>query len=193
MNVKLEKMNPFGYCIATQSCCHDIHLLGFIPPQEIIWNFVAWEIIRQCGTRQHFSWIFLRVGLRQSGNQNFLMLHWNHIVLFHLGVSTLLSAAGLACICWCRTWQVRFKICFLVLLLLFLLPFLFSKREPGAVPPSSENQLGRGIWGGGKSPKSLGTEGQLSVPGVLLSPSADGLCRGFRQGKVNKQRCHSFV
>lgn len=32
-----------------------------------------------------------------------------------------------------------------------------------------------GMWGEGKSPKSLGIEGQLSVPEVLLSSSADGL------------------
>lgn len=58
MNVNLEKMNRLGIALllrtAERAACDDTHLFGFIPPEESIWNFVAWEIIRQCGTRQHF-------------------------------------------------------------------------------------------------------------------------------------------
>lgn len=190
MNVNLEKMNPFGYCIATQNCCNsfldDTHLFGFIPLEERIWNFVAWEIIRQCGTGQHFVWVS-GVGCKMiwKSESSDAALGSYHVILFWLFNTS--STAGLICICWCRIWQLQLKIFFFCVPLAFS-PSLFVLWMGTWSCPLLQCKPAGGDMGRGKKPQISGKKTQIcgnwgsaerarGAPFIL----SDHLCPGFRQ------------
>lgn len=169
MNVNLEKMNLFGYCIATQNCCNSSlwwhSFVWFYSSEESIWNFVAWEIIRQCGTRQHFG-----VGCKIIWKSESLMLHWNPFMLFCLGFSALYQQVALSAFVDAEFDNYSWIFSFYVPLAFFL-PFLFCEWEPGAVPPSSANQL-RGLGERGKVPNLWALRVSRACQGCSFHPLA---------------------